>query len=154
MITFVCLGYSQEVTKGSLDVLKGKDRVNIELDFSQASIHGMDDDSFADYEHDWMKDKDEVVTLFVGEVMANCNRIIVGMFKNTEFTIKVTVLSINPKGDFYCLADVVDKSGQIVASISNIKEYGGKFGSKLNLIKDGARHTGARLGRFLNKKLK
>ena len=154
MLSFVNAAYSQVVTKGSLDILKGQGRVNLELDFSQASIMGMDEDAFANYEHDWIKDKDEVVALFVGEVLANCNNVVIGMFSKTNYTIKVTVLSINPKGDYVCTADVVNNSGEVLTTIDGIKEFGGRFGSKLNLIKDGAKHTGASFGRFLRKKLK
>lgn len=154
LMIFVYTVSSQEITKGSLSVLKGQGRVNIELDFSKASIHGLNDDAFADYEHDWIRDKNEVVALFIGEVLANCDKIVVGMFDDTEYTIKVIVLSITPKGDFYCQAELINKSGDILATIDGIKEFGGRFGSKLNLIKDGAKHTGAAFGRFLRKKLK
>ena len=154
MISFVNVAFSQVVTKGSLDVLKGQGRVNLEMDFSQASIMGMEEDAFANYEHDWYKDKEEVVALFVGELLSNCNRIIIGMFSNTRYTIKLYVLSISPKGDYCCAADVIDNTGEVVASINGINEFGGRFGSKLNLIKDGAKNTGARFGRFLRKKLK
>ena len=154
MLLFANIVSSQVVTKGSLDVLKGRGRVNLEMDFSQASIMGMEEDAFANYEHDWIRDKDEIVALFVGEVLSNCNSIIVGVFSNTEYTIKVNVLSISTKGDYYCTADVINRSGEVVASINGIKEFGGRFGSKLNLIKDGAKHTGERFGKFLRKKLK
>lgn len=154
IFSFVNTAISQVVTSGSLNVLKGQGKVNLELDFSQASIMGMDEDAFANYEHDWFRDKDEVVALFVGEVLSNCDNIIIGVFSNTRYTIKVKVLSITPKGDFYCTADVVDNSGEVLASINGIKEFGGRFGSKLNLIKDGAKHTGASFGRFLRKKLR
>lgn len=154
MFLFVNAAFTQVVTNGSLDVLKGQGRVNMQLDFSEASIMGMDEDAFANYEHDWIKDKDEVIALFVGEVLSNCNSVVIGMFSNTEYTIKVNVLSINPKGDYYCTADVINKSGDVLVTINGIKEFGGRFGSKLNLIKDGAKHTGASFGRFLRKKLK
>ena len=154
VFSFVYSGVSQEVTSGSLLVLKGQGRVNMEVDFSHASIHGFSEDAFADFEHDWIKDKNEVIALFIGEVMANCDKIVVGMFDDTEYTIKVDVLSVTPKGDYYCKAELINKSDDILATIDGIKEYGGKFGSKLNLIKDGAIHTGAAFGRFLRKKLK
>ena len=154
MISFVYPGFSQEITTGSLHVLKGQGRVNMEVDFSHASIHGFSEDAFADFEHDWIKDKNEVVALFIGEVMTNCDKIVVGMFDDTEYTIKVIVLSVSPKGDYYCKAELINKSGDISATIDGIKAYGDKFGSKLNLIKDGATHTGAAFGRFLRKKLK
>lgn len=154
MFQFANTVFSQEVTKGSLSVLKGQGRVNLELDYTQASINGMDEEAFANYEKDWKKDKNDIAALFVGEVMANCNTIFVGIFKNTEYTIKMYVLYINHKGDFLCMANVVNKSGEVLATIEGIRGKGGKFGSKLNLIKDGAEHTGKAFGKFLNKKLK
>lgn len=154
MISFVMTGHSQVVSSGSLDVLRGQGRVNVDLDFSEASIHGMDEESFAIYESDWDRDKDEIKLAFIGEALTTCNNLILGTFSNAEYTIKVIVLSITPKGDYFCKANVLNKSGDVLATIDGIRANGGKIGSKLNLIKDGAKHTGESFGKFLSKALK
>ena len=148
------LGYAQKVTNGSLKVLKGQARVNLEIDFSQAVIHGMSEDDFAVYERDWFRDKDQVIAFFRIEAAESCDKIAIGPFPEAEYTIKVSVLRINTKGDFTCIGELQNKSGEVLASITGISDQGGRFGSKLNLIKDGAKHTGERFGIFLRKQLK
>lgn len=148
------VGYSQKLTSGSLEVLKNQARVNIELDFSQAVIHGMSEDDFDIYERDWSRDKDQVKTIFMIEASDRCTNLVIGHFPEVEYTIKVVVLRINTQGDFTCMGELRNKSGEVLATITGISDKGGRFGSKLNLIKDGAKHTGERLGIFLRKQLK
>jgi hypothetical protein len=49
---------------------------------------------------------------------------------------------------------VLDSNGTILAKIVDLYGEGGTFGSKLNLIKDGAKSSGKKAGIFLKRELK
>ena len=66
-------------------------------------------------------------------------------------TVKVVVTTISPKGDYSFVVQLIDKKGEIVGSIAGLFGKGGMFGTKLNLIKDGAKSTGKKLGTILKK---
>lgn len=148
------VAFSQKVTSGSLKILKDQARVNLEIDFSEASIHGMSEDDFAVYERDWNRDKEQIISHFRIEAAESCDKVIIGPYPDAEYTIKVIVLRINTKGDFTCIGELRNKSGEVLASISGISDTGGRVGSKLNLIKDGAKHTGEKFGIFLRKQIR
>ncbi len=157
VLFLLCLplvAYSQKITSGSLNVLKNQAKVNLELDFSQAIIHGMNEDDFEIYERDWNRDKPQVIAYFTAEASDRCDKIAIGRFPDAEYTLKIIVLRINTSGDFTCAGELHNKSNEVVATITGISDKGGRIGSKLNLIKDGAKHTGERLGIFLRKKIK
>ena len=157
ILFLLCLplaGYSQKVTSGSLKILKNQARVNLELDFSQAVIHGMSEDDFDIYERDWSRDKDQIKAFFMIAASDRCTNLIIGPFPEAEYTLRVIVLRINTQGDFTCIGELRNKSGDVLATITGISDKGGRFGSKLNLIKDGAKHTGERFGIFLRKQLR
>ena len=48
----------------------------------------------------------------------------------------------------------LDKSEKVQGTISGLFGKGGMFGTKLNLIKDGAKSTGKRAGALLRKYIK
>jgi hypothetical protein len=64
------------------------------------------------------------------------------------------VTTISPKGDYSFVVQLIDKKGEIVGSIAGLFGKGGMFGTKLNLIKDGAKSTGKRAGALLRKYIK
>lgn len=147
-------GFGQKISNGSLNVLKGQKRVNIEVDFSLATIQGMDEENFAKYEVDWEKEKMRIIANFITEASTNCRNITIGSFSNTEYTFRVVVRKINPKGDWVSYARLVNEAGESFAIISGLDAFGGRIGSKMNLIDDGAKHTGALFGKFINKAIK
>ena len=61
------LSLQAQTIKGSFSALKDQSRVRLEVDFSEAEIHGMSEEAFARYETDWEKDKPEVVAKIVRE---------------------------------------------------------------------------------------
>jgi len=141
---------AQLLVEGSLTPLRKADRVNLKIDFSEASIHGMSENAFAKYETDWDVDKPVIVGYFLSEARQKCGDLInLGTYENADCEIRVNVISINEKGNYVCEADVYDAEGKVIAKIKDISAKGGHFGTKLNLIKDGAKHTGAALGKFL-----
>lgn len=150
----ITYGWSQQVSFGSLSALHNAGKICLEMDFSQASIHGMDEEAFRNYEQDWEKDKPVVIGKFISGVVSHCgNDLSIGNYKEKEYTIRILVRNIGVKGDYNCDADIMDTSGTTIAKITKIKGKGGKIGSVLNLIKDGAKHTGASLGTFLKKEV-
>lgn len=146
-------GFAQRVKEGTLSVLKNEERVNMQLDFSKTSFVGMDEEMFSQYEQDWKKDKGEVVAKFIVDAYTHCKRIVLGSFKDTEYTFVIRVISISKKGDFLCHVDLVNKAGERKAHVEGLEESGGRFGSLLNLIKDGAMHTGEGFGEFVDGEL-
>lgn len=146
---------AQLLVEGSLTPLKKADRVSIQIDFSEAMIHGMNETAFAKYETDWDVDKPVIVGYFLSEAKQKCGDLInLGTYENAEYEIRVNVISINEKGNYVCEADVYDAEGNVIAKIKDISAKGGHIGTKLNLIKDGARHTGAAFGKFLKNRAK
>lgn len=146
---------AQLLVEGSLTPLRKADRVNLKIDFSEAMIHGMSESAFAKYETDWDVDKPVIVGYFLSETRQKCGDLInLGTYENAEYEIRVNVISINEKGNYVCEADVYDAEGKVIAIIKDISAKGGHFGTKLNLIKDGARHTGAAFGKFLKNRAK
>ncbi len=158
-VLLICVSFSassQVVSIGSLDEVKDVQRFRFEADFSEAIIHGLSVSDFAIYEPDWDKDYDEILTEFVSaanEELIKVNQII-GINIDAEYTIRWKVLSINPKGNINSYVLIINCSGETIATISHVKADGGTFGSKLNLIKDGAEHTGKKFGKFVSKQIK
>ena len=143
--------FAQKI-EGSLDVLKEVQRVGLEVDFSSAVILGMSEQEYAAYEEDWQTDKPAIVSKF----SEGCNDKLDGLFyvgsykaEVREALIRVTVLTVSQKGDMDCDVRILDSEGNATATIRGIRAKGGVFGTTLNLIGDGATHTGEALGKFL-----
>ena len=143
---------AQKLESGSVQALKDAHKVNLTFEF--VTIHSMDEKSFGEYEKDWFKDKPEVIGLFTDKANdALKGTLTLGNFKNSDYTINVIVNAISAKGNYDC--DVVLlKQGKEIAKITGLTGRGGKIGTKLNLIKDGAQSTGKQLGKILKKELK
>ena len=142
---------AQKVSEGSLQSLKNCGKVNVLLDFSDACIHGMTVEAFAEYEQDWEVDLPIISRKFVTGLIEKCPNVRFGTDSDTELTLKVKVLSITPKGDYRCEGILMNRQKDKIAYISEVNARGGTFGSKLNLIKDGAEHTGEALGKFIKR---
>lgn len=141
--------FAQRLEKGSVLSLKTERCANFSMEF--ISLHGMSENDFGDYERDWFKDKPSVVAMFLefaNRELGNTLRL--GYCPDAKYTVKAIVNSISAKGNFLCDLVVVDTLETEIAKIVDIKEDGGTFGSKLNLIKDGAKHTGKKFGLVLS----
>ena len=143
-----------QTVSGSFAELKGVTRVNAVLDFSEATIHGRSETEFSIYEGDWYKDKPEIVSLFLGAMQQSLKgSLALGSFEHVKYTLRIQVINVDPSGNYMC--DVILLAGtDELGRISNITGNGGHIGTKLNLIKDGAEHTGANVGRKLRKLIK
>lgn len=145
---------SAQTVTGSFKELASFGKANIEINFSDASIHSMTEEDFAEYEQDWSKDKPGVIADFIDGVTDKLKGgLVVGTRLKTPFLLKVLVQNITTKGDYTCDVVVLNDEKE-VAAIKTVKADGGTFGSKLNLIKDGAEHTGEKLGKLLSREIK
>ena len=154
LLSLLSSSYAQKVTEGSLAPLKNCGKAKVILDFSDASIHGMTVDDFANYEKDWEIDKPIIISKFIIGLGEKCPSIRFGTELNGEITLLVKVISINTKGNYVCKAFIMNSQQEKIACITELNARGGTFGSKLNLIKDGAEHTGVALGKFINRMIR
>ena len=140
---------------GSFAPLREEARVLMNIDFSEADIMGMSEEAFTDYEKDWTHDKVQILNLFYENVNDALNgAIVVGNYKQgTDYMLDLVVRTVNARGDYDCdvylYRNLDDGSQEFVAEALGINARGGKIGTKLNLMKDGAKHTGKALGKFL-----
>ena len=146
----------QVISKGSLEALKSQHLINFEADFSNASIMYMTEEEFAQHEDDWYEDKPVVIMNFLEEIHNTFkNKLIITRTENKNYyTLKWVVINISSKGDNLSEIHIIAPNGEVVAIISNLYAEGGTFGTKLNLIKQGASNAGEKLGKFLYKKIK
>ena len=140
---------------GSFAPLREEARVRMNIDFSEADIMGMSEDAFTDYERDWTHDKVQILSLFYENVNDALNgAFVVGNYnQGTGYTLDLVVRTVSARGDYDCdvylYRNLDDGSQEFVAEALGIYARGGKIGTKLNLMKDGAKHTGKALGKFL-----
>ena len=156
-IIFTCLSlcsYAQmplstEVVTGSFEALYNK-TANLEIEY--VKIHNRSEAEFAEYEKDWKVDKPYVEDLILQNANAALKKVChLNFGKESDLTVRVVVTTISAKGDYSFVVQLLDKKGEIVGNITNLFGKGGIFGTKLNLIKDGAKSTGKKLGTILKK---
>lgn len=147
-------GFAQKIQEGSLNAIKGCDKINLEVDYSSAIIHGRTEADFAIYEEDWYKDKPGIIELIREGIEDKNQKITITYNFKSIPTIRVIVDKITSKGDTNCHAEIIDAEGSVVCKIVNIFGEGGTFGTNLNLIKDGSSSVGECLGKFLKGKVK
>lgn len=152
-LVFCCTANAQRIT-GSFTPLRSQARVKLVINFSEANIMGMNEEEFSQYEEDWTHDKVEVISLFyscANEVLANT--LVVGNYtSDTDYILRLDVRAVDVKGN-YDSDLVLIYNGEVIAKAEGFYTKGGTFGSKLNLMKDGAEHTGTAIGKFLLQEL-
>lgn len=178
LICCIALGFVAKAQKleGSVDVLLNESRVDFELSFAKASIHGMSEAEFANYvsqrtatqlinsvanrtivagQNEWERDLPHITGDFVDNLNEQIKDLVrFGKYPTAKYKLLVEVIDVTTHGNFDSDVYLLDKEGNTVAKITRLVAEGGKIGSKLNLIKDGARHSGEALGKFLYKTLK
>ena len=141
--------FDPEIYAGDFSDLNGRS-ANLEIEYTK--IHNRTEAEFAEYEKDWSVDKPEVE----GLILAEANKALKGKCrlsygKDEDLTVRIVVKSISVKGDYDFYIVLLDKNKKELGTIRNIFARGGMFGTKLNLIKDGAKNTGRRTGTLLKK---
>ena len=144
--------FNNEVVTGSFAALNVK---IANLDIVYEKIHNMSEADFAEYEKDWNVDKPEIE----GYILQKANTALNGscylkMGKEENLTVRIVVNTVSVKGDHSFEVLLVDKTEKVLGKLSGLFGKGGMFGTKLNLIKDGAKSTGKRAGALLKKYVK
>lgn len=156
LITIGVSAMAQRVT-GTFMPLRSQDRVKMVIDYSEADIMGMPEEQFYTFEKDWAHDKVEVVSLYynyANRELAKEKAFIVGSYNfDTDYTLYLIVRTVDIRGNHDCDLILVANDEIEIGRAVGIRADGGTFGSKLNLMKDGAEHTGKSIGRFLLKQI-
>lgn len=149
------LGTSAEKQQGSSSFEALKDQRYVKFAIEYVSIHGMTEKDYAVYEPAWPKDKIDIVGQFKQSLSDELDgALIFGNQPEAKYTIKAVVNTVNKSGDYNCDMVLLDANGNEVGRMTGIKASGGHFGTKDNLIGDGAEHTGKKFGKILRKLLK
>lgn len=154
LITITSVSILGQKVAGSFSNLKNETRVRLVVDFSQGDIMGMSEDQFSIYEEDWIKDKPVLVSAVYNNANSVLNnKLALGNYQyETDYMITLFVRRVDGRGNYDC--DVVlFTNGEPVGSAIGLRAKGGRFGSKLNLMKDGAENIGKNLGRLLKKEI-
>ena len=156
LICCIALGFAAKAQKleGSFEVLLEETRVNFELSFAKASIHGMSEAEFAKYETDWNKDMPQIIGCFVEDMNNEIMGIVrFGSYPTAKYKLKVEVIEVTTYGGFDSDVYLLDNNNNTLAKISGLVSAGGAWGTKLYLIKRGASDSGEALGELLYKTL-
>ena len=151
--TIFMIADAQVVTVNDMSAVKPGSKINFVIDFSKATIMGMNETDFSNYEKDWHKDQPTIIRRFQKGVNNKLGGVLnLGSYPNSEFTMKVTVKTISDMGNVYCDAAIVDKGGTVIFNVNNVN--GGSEppilpGSKLARIKTWAYLTGRSVGGIL-----
>ncbi len=127
--------------------------VKIVIDYSNATIFGMDEASFAEYETDWYKDKPDIDYKLVNEVLNKTDKCL-KISKTAKNTILIKVKKVSDKGGYVCDVKLMNSNNTKVIELDNVSSIGGVWGSKLNLMGDGAEELGKNIGIELQKSIK
>ena len=157
LICCIAFGFVAKAQKleGDIAVLLNESRVNFEISFANAHIHGMTEGEFAKYEDGWHKDLPEIVGYFMDNLNSGIRKFVrFGNYPTAKYKLKVDVIDVSTRGSFDSDAILLDNNGNVVAKISGLQTDGGVFGTKLYLIKCGASCNGENLGDLLYRILK
>ena len=156
LLLFAALSFCANAQQiiGTFEPLVDAGRAKLIIDFDKADMMGMTEKEFYTYEEDWGKDKIEVVNL----IYTYANKVLKGKCTlgnyqiDTKFILYLQILSIDMHGNFdsdLVLTYTEDGATQELGHAIGLHAKGGKFGTKLNLIKDGAQSTGEAIGRLI-----
>ena len=88
--------------------------------------------------------------MVANEQLEKAHLFIVGSYNfDTEYTLYLFVRSVDIRGNHDCDLVLVANDEIEIGRATGLRAEGGTFGSKLNLMKDGAEHTGKAIGKFL-----
>lgn len=155
LFVLAAIGANAQKVSGTFEGLASQKYVNVMVDFSEASIHGMSEEDFAELESDWEKDKPSIIAKVISNLSDKLEgRFVFGLKKPNSYALKIHVNTISIKGNFNFDVKVLNSEGNEVAQILNATAKGGTFGSALNLIGDGAEATGKVLAKIIKSKIK
>lgn len=146
--------FAQSVV-GSFVPLAREGKATVEIDFSDAIIHNMSEKDFQEFEVDWNKDKMSVAGTIFSNIQDKLDNYAV-FSKTMQFPYKllVKVVRITVNGDFYCNVYLYDENQKELARMERVYGNGGRWGTKLNLIKDGAEDVGEAIGKKIRRDIR
>lgn len=154
-ITFGSIVKAQTL-EGSLSVLLDESRINFELHFANARIHGMTELEFAKHEEDWYKDMPQIVGDFVNDLNDEMKGVVrFGEYPSARYTLLINVVEVATNGHMDSDAFLINNvNGNIVAKVTGLQAKSAPWGTKLYLIKVAASRSGEKLGELFYKALK
>ena len=145
---------AQNLTQGSLEVLRSQQSVKVVVDYSNAIIMDMTEAEFAEYEEDWYKDQPTIISDLIDEVNQRSGHLLyMSAHRESDYTLRWSVRYIYESGDIVSDFYLESADGEVVAKIADVVGEGGAFGTKLYRIKSGAESTGRALGKFFKREL-
>lgn len=153
VVLFALSLQAQVVTVNEMSSIKPGSKINYFIDFSQASIMGMTETDFSNYEKDWQDDKPSIKGKFLKGVNFKLDDVLrLGTYKDSPYTLKIIVTTITDLGNIICDASLINSDGKELFHVKNIS--GGKEppflpGTKLAKIKVWANLTGRNLGSIM-----
>lgn len=150
ILTLVCSTiYAQDFSD-----LKNETRLNVEFDYSEVLINGLNIEDFADAEEDWKKDEPKIYGKFISNFNKKMKNLVGGRVKNANYTLTIHPLVISDKGNIKAYFVITNSEGREVYKSEEVKGSGGTFGSQLNLMGDGMQSLGKKIGSLVNKLIK
>jgi hypothetical protein len=170
MIAAILICYSnlnaQKLNQGSLDFLKDEKELNIVLDFSNVIIDGKSEKEFLELQairggEQWkLKWENEVKRYLYKKFTDNCNlqfignyEFRVGNFPGANYQASIKVINIDAYGGVDVEVIFTKMNSTDVLASTLFYGKGGTFGTKENLMGDGFRRAGYKLGKIIVKKL-
>jgi hypothetical protein len=148
------LTYAQEMTMGSFDALANERYVSVEFDYSRSKIGKVPFDIFLDEEENWDKGYVDIVKRFVREANQNTQDLFYKASETENYKLTFVVLVVDDDGSTNGSLFLKDKDGNTIGVAGPFKAYGGRFGSKMNLMGDASERLGKKVARFIVKALK
>lgn len=148
----VFAGAQTAVLKGSFEPLKDVTLLDADIDFDHGVYKFIPEKQFAAEYPDWEQIKKETTERFfrgLNQTLKLTRKAAV-MTNEQDFTIEVTIVNVDDRGNTISNVEVTDAEGKAVAQISNLYGRGGRFGTFCNLMGDGLQSTGEKIGRMIS----
>lgn len=146
--------YGQKLVEGSLDQLKGEQKIKIEYNYNDAEIKGMTFSEYVAQEKNWETGNEEIRAKFIEEFNNASKGKIKATKEDSKYTLVLNISEVGRSGDAEGTACVKDSEGNVIVKIEKVRGEGGKWGTHINLMGDGAKSMGESLGKFFKSKMK
>ena len=153
LIALPALSFAQKVKDHpwqDLSFLSGQSKINLVIDFSEATILNMDATDFISQESDWEKGVVEMRTKFI-QAFNNKSKVRAANSTDTDYTLTIIPLTVTEKGSHVKgNLRITDKGGNEIF-LHSFNNEAGMFGSAINLMGDAFEDLGEKLGKTFKK---
>ena len=153
----LCLLLATLDLQAQFSLIRG-DRINLTIDYTQATISGLTFDEFVAMQNGedqkWESVEGEWRMKFLGEANDILQRrnLYIGSFKDAKLTLIITINTINRHGDINCHLNFKTNKGEFLINYdNNMSVDGGTWGSLVNLIGDGHESLGEAVGKYIKR---